>query len=69
MLALITAVTLNAAPPRSIPEPPRQTMPAICLALAPKLVDSVAEGLLTRKQAAGIFMECLKEFKGQGAQY
>jgi len=69
MLALITAFTLSTTPPRSIPEPPRQSMPAICLALAPKLVDSVAEGLITRKQAAGIFMECLKEFKGQGAQY
>lgn len=69
MFALITAASLNVAPPRSIEEPPRQPMPAICLALAPKLVDSVAEGLLTRKQAAGIFMECLTEFKGQGAQY
>lgn len=52
-----------------MPPPAREPVPAICLALAPKLVDSVAEGLITRKQAGGIFMECLKEFKGKGAQY
>lgn len=69
MLALLTAVTLSTTPPTATPPPAREPVPAICLALAPKLVDSVAEGLITRKQAGGIFMECLKEFKGKGAQY
>jgi hypothetical protein len=69
MIALLTAASLAMPPPQVVPETPRETIPVICLALAPKLVDSVAEGLITRKQAAGIFTECLKEFKGQGAQF
>jgi hypothetical protein len=69
MFAILTAASLQAAPPASIPEPPKAPMPAICLAIAPRLVESVGDGVLSRKQAAGIFMQCLHDFKGQGVQY
>lgn len=44
-------------------------MPAICLAIAPRLVESVTDGVLNRKQAAAIFQQCLKDFNGKGVQY
>ena len=69
MLALITAASLSAASPPVSLDPLRQPKPVICLALAPRLVDSVEEGIITRDQAAGIFLECLKQYKGKGAQY
>jgi hypothetical protein len=69
MLAILTAATLHAAAPASIPEPPKAGMPAICLAIAPRLVESVGDGVLTRKQAAAVFKQCLQDFNGQGVQY
>lgn len=44
-------------------------MPAICLAIAPRLVESVSDRVLTRKQAAAVFMQCLHDFAGRGVQY
>ena len=69
MLAILTAATLHAAAPLSIPEPPAAPMPAICLAIAPRLVESVTDGVLNRKQAVAIFQQCLKDFNGKGVQY
>ena len=69
MLNLIASATLHLAVVAPIDEPPRQPIPVICLALAPKLVEHVAEGVITRKQAGDIFTECLKRFQGQGVQF
>ena len=42
--------------------PPPDAMPAICLAIAPSLVEAVNKGTITRHDAISTFRDCLREF-------
>lgn len=42
--------------------PPPDAMPAICLAIAPSLVQAVNNRTITRTDAISTFRDCLREF-------
>lgn len=55
MLGLIATASLQMPPPPD-------AMPAICLAIAPSLVQAVNHGSLSRGDAISTFRDCLREF-------